>query len=573
MNCIVPSGQTNAFDPNSGTGLGLSLLALPQSFDCDTDSSDRTYGELNQVLIQCNQKIGNFSERFLVEDNAPTFQNVEATLLTDSSFLLKFDTIRDDGMYTIKLSSLVSNNGDPIKRNAVNVFIDNEFPTFRIPATDSISDYSFFSNRYWDFEFNEDIDGFSLPKITGPAASSVFLRSFQRLSSRSFRVFFETNFVNNNPSFINLSFPGARDKVGNPVTNSLTIQLIGMSPGPNINRPRSEFEPIINSDGDIVLIYGDHSSIEVLRHGGTEFQVINDNLPPLTRGERSILADDRNILVIGGRNSPELDSKRELYSVDSKTGVARLVGLMNERRASHSITKLLDGRILITGGISHFIDPPSPSFSFFSHNTAEIYDPTNETFSTNIAMRSVRAYHCSVTLNSGRVFIAGGVQFNFAPLDTTEFFDPSTNSFSSGPALPIPLAVHKCLKLSDGNVLIYGAQLSNFNNSVLFYDTNRNEVRILTNPSLWREWSVALELSDGGILFNGGGFRYALSEPSRLIQKLDYGKSNSMLDLGRDTKSIFRHGGIKLSDGSLFFVGGVAEQGYSYRSQFYGQTR
>lgn len=573
MNCIVPSGQTNAFDPNSGTGLGLSLLALPQSFDCDTDSSDRTYGELNQVLIQCNQKIGNFSKRFLVEDNAPTFQNVEATLLTDSSFLLKFDTIRDDGMYTIKLSSLVSNNGDPIKRNAVNVFIDNEFPTFRIPATDSISDYSFFSNRYWDFEFNEDIDGFSLPKITGPAASSVFLRSFQRLSSRSFRVFFETNFVNNNPSFINLSFPGARDKVGNPVTNSLTIQLIGMSPGPNINRPRSEFEPIINSDGDIVLIYGDHSSIEVLRHGGTEFQVINDNLPPLTRGERSILADDRNILVIGGRNSPELDSKRELYSVDSKTGVARLVGLMNERRASHSITKLLDGRILITGGISHFIDPPSPSFSFFSHNTAEIYDPTNETFSTNIAMRSVRAYHCSVTLNSGRVFIAGGVQFNFAPLDTTEFFDPSTNSFSSGPALPIPLAVHKCLKLSDGNVLIYGAQLSNFNNSVLFYDTNRNEVRILTNPSLWREWSVALELSDGGILFNGGGFRYALSEPSRLIQKLDYGKSNSMLDLGRDTKSIFRHGGIKLSDGSLFFVGGVAEQGYSYRSQFYGQTR
>lgn len=571
IRCSVPSNVSNIFDQKSPSNLALGLLFLNQNFECNLENESNKFGSLNQILVTCNQPIATNTKDFFIEDNREQFENLSVSIVGSDQLVLNFSTITADGMYLVNLSSLVSTSGDPVKKSKLELFIDNEIPSVQIADFRPVTDYTFFSNRYWDFEFSEEMSLFHLPVLEGPISNSIFLRSFQRLDSTHMRVFFETNFSNNNPTYLTFRFPKSIDSVGNEVTNSITVNMIGLIPGPDINRPRSEFEPILNADGDVILMYGDHSSVEILRNGSTTFDLIDDNLPFINRYERTILVDDKNILITGGVNPSDPNSRNEAYLFDSKSGVNRLIGLMTHRRAAHSMTKLLDGRILISGGLYISHNPPIAGVvAFESNNNAEIYDPTTESFSSSIPMRRHRSLHCSVTLDDGRVFIAGGVFFNFTPMDTTEFFNPLTNDFTSGPSLPIPVAVHKCLKLSDGNVLIYGAQVANLNNAIMLYDVTLNQVRTISNPSIRREWTVAFELFDGGILFHGGGFRYNISEPSKQIQKLDYGRSNSFFDLGLDEKNIFRHGGVKFTDGTIMYVGGIVNSHHYYKTQYYG---
>ena len=69
-----------------------------------------------------------------------------------------------------------------------------------------------------------------------------------------------------------------------------------------------------------------------------------------------------------------------------------------QARARHTATKLLDGRVLVAGGLGGT-----------ALATAEIYDPSSGTFSTTGAMAVTRYDHEAILLYDGRVLIAGGL--------------------------------------------------------------------------------------------------------------------------------------------------------------------
>jgi N-acetylneuraminic acid mutarotase len=123
---------------------------------------------------------------------------------------------------------------------------------------------------------------------------------------------------------------------------------------------------------------------------------------------------------------------------------------MTVARYRHAATLLLNGKVLITGGIcrrNHI------------YNTAEIFDPVSNTFKSTVgAMESPRAYHTATLLPDGKVLIAGGYSQNQCGSNPiyAEIYDPATDSFTKTSNMNSDRSSHQATLLPDRTVLITG---------------------------------------------------------------------------------------------------------------------
>ena len=72
---------------------------------------------------------------------------------------------------------------------------------------------------------------------------------------------------------------------------------------------------------------------------------------------------------------------------------------LNVGRNSHTTTLLLNGQLLIAGGIAN---------NGFSTNNSELYDPVTGSTRTTGSMLSARQWHTATLLLNGKVLVAGG---------------------------------------------------------------------------------------------------------------------------------------------------------------------
>src|SRR5262249_54952746 len=79
----------------------------------------------------------------------------------------------------------------------------------------------------------------------------------------------------------------------------------------------------------------------------------------------------------------------------------RPLGVMSVDRSYHTATRLVDGRVLVTGDLD-------PSRSGPDLASAELYDPTTGTWSATGSMRVARNRHTATLLMDGRVLITSG---------------------------------------------------------------------------------------------------------------------------------------------------------------------
>jgi hypothetical protein len=107
-----------------------------------------------------------------------------------------------------------------------------------------------------------------------------------------------------------------------------------------------------------------------------------------------------------------------------------------------------DGQVLIVGG---------------SSAQAQVYDPVFQTFSfTTGSMAYPRDYHTATVLDNGDVLIAGGTAFvNAQAIQTAEVYDPRTDTFTTVGSMSVPRILHTatlihCTCLDNGKVLIAG---------------------------------------------------------------------------------------------------------------------
>lgn len=199
---------------------------------------------------------------------------------------------------------------------------------------------------------------------------------------------------------------------------------------------------------------------------------------------QSVILDDGRLLTTGGvdRNGSDgSESDRVLNSAEAFDGkqFTRLTARMKVGRFLHQMTKLRDGRILITGGFtkseSGVLQDPT--------ETAEIFDPKINRFEIlNAKMSEPRAVHQAVLLKNGQVLILGGAKKYSSAwsingscndcLNSAELFDPVHMKFVKlGAAMIAPRAFFTATPIDDGRILIVGGLGSASSSAEIFgYD-------------------------------------------------------------------------------------------------------
>lgn len=190
----------------------------------------------------------------------------------------------------------------------------------------------------------------------------------------------------------------------------------------------------------------------------TTVSISTDPLP-LTQGgslltgrteQIAILLPTNKVLVAGGTNNGTTPLKTaELY--DPSTNTWSSTGSMAVARRGHTATLMLDGKILVTGGFDGAIESA----------TTEIYDPATGIWTASGPMTRGRKYHTASRLGDGKILIAGGiVATNVGDGRVAEIYAPLSGTFTSMPLVPSsalmssPRSKHTASVLSDGVTVV-----------------------------------------------------------------------------------------------------------------------
>src|ERR1700722_1144811 len=93
---------------------------------------------------------------------------------------------------------------------------------------------------------------------------------------------------------------------------------------------------------------------------------------------------------------------------------------MHQARFGHTATLLQNGKVLIAGGGT--IDETLAS--------AELYDPSTNTWTTTGSLSTAREYHTATLLDSGKVLVVDGSD-GPTTLKSAEIYDPVSGTWSA----------------------------------------------------------------------------------------------------------------------------------------------
>ena len=209
---------------------------------------------------------------------------------------------------------------------------------------------------------------------------------------------------------------------------------------------------------------------------------------------------DGSILVIGG-TSVNGDALAQVERVPGDLTLSEPVGPLTQGRRRHTATALLDGKVLVCGGLGGGSAPL---------DTCELYDPTPRTFSA-VTGRMVRGRfdHTATLLDDGRVLLVGGNDPALGAFKA-DVYDPSDNSLHATAGRPQQARrAHVALLVGAGRVLIAGGETFNGSrvptDTAELFDLASEQFDALPDMQEARDGAAAFLFSDGQALITGGG--------------------------------------------------------------------
>jgi WD40 repeat protein len=174
------------------------------------------------------------------------------------------------------------------------------------------------------------------------------------------------------------------------------------------------------------------------------------------------------------------------------------IGDMTTARWNPTATLLVDGRVLVAGGVGNGTGyglGGGPTL-----DSAELFDPKTDRFTATAPMTTARQAATSALLPNGQVLVAGG------GTASAELYDPTTGKFSPTGSMSHSRCGALSVALQDGRVLVVGGGCDEYDNdnSSEVYDPATGQFR--STGSLSTVWSPssAIRLKDGRVLVAGG---------------------------------------------------------------------
>lgn len=174
----------------------------------------------------------------------------------------------------------------------------------------------------------------------------------------------------------------------------------------------------------------------------------------------AVLLGDGTVLVAGGADSAlAAIDKSAVY--DPAANTWKPVGALHTPRQLHTITRLVDGTVLVTGGLSG-LSATGPGLA-----SAELYDPKTRAWTITGSLATPRWGHSAALLPDGSVLVAGGstVRSGGTPpatpptataLRSAERYDPNTGKWTAAAGMTDARTGHTALALAGGTVLVCG---------------------------------------------------------------------------------------------------------------------
>ena len=178
-----------------------------------------------------------------------------------------------------------------------------------------------------------------------------------------------------------------------------------------------------------------------------------------------------------------------------------LTNKLNQARAAHVQVLLNDGRVLIAGGEA--ADNP-----FTPLDSAEIFDPADQSFTVVAPMASARSFARAVLLPNGNVLVTGGQDLdandNLVFRDDVEIYDPVANTWTTlGSTMAAGRSGHFVAIAPDGNAVVLGGVNGTASGEVLNLLTNQFGPAA-TPPSTAHFLTAGATLADGRPIAFGG---------------------------------------------------------------------
>lgn len=284
------------------------------------------------------------------------------------------------------------------------------------------------------------------------------------------------------------------------------------------------------------------------------FWTTTGNLNTARAGHTATLLPDGRVLVAGGSDGTSGNKLTSAELYDPVTGKWSVTGSMTVPRESHTATLLPNGQVLVAGGIVN-ISPSGGSIIVTFTATAELYNPATGNWTTTGSMTTPRSGQGATRLLDGQVLVAGGIKnfdgmttYSPVTLASAELYDPSKGTWSATGSMNVTRAGVQATLLENGQVLM--AQVS-----AELYDPSAGRWT-LTAPMPWPGPG-----GSAALLTNGDVLSYGYHLPSYASQLYNPFTNTWTLTFGQNSGGISGGPLMLLGTGKVLLAGGKPKYG------------
>lgn len=201
-----------------------------------------------------------------------------------------------------------------------------------------------------------------------------------------------------------------------------------------------------------------------------------------------------NVLATGGYAGSGVTNSAMIF--DPATNAWTAAASMLAGRSDHTATVLLNGKVLVIGGQQDILTALA---------SAEIYDPATNTWQAAASMSTARVRHSATLLPNGKVLVIGGYDpaGSITFWQTAELYDPTTDTWTPMTTqLSQPRGQHGAELLPGGNtvLLIGGVNRTGYVRTAEFFPVDDSGTTTATDLGIQANVCQSVTLTDASVL-------------------------------------------------------------------------